>query len=72
MESFGLAYQAMAAGKPMAASDHLDKLLPYKGNQNLMRLKRQLRHAVASNEMKQPFLLSAKQPRERKLVEDVL
>ena len=57
MESFRPTYQALAAGKPMAASDHLNKLSPLMDNQNIMRLKGRQRHAVASYEMKHPFLL---------------
>ena len=70
MESFGQTYQAMAAGKPMAAFDHLNKLSPFMDDQNLMRLKGQLRHAGASYEMKYPILLSAKHPIVRKVIED--
>ena len=70
MESFGLAYQALAAGKPMAVSDHLNKLLPFMDDQNLMRLKRQLRLADASYDLKHPILLSAKHPIVRKLIEN--
>ena len=70
MESFGPAYQALAAGKPMAASDHLNKLSPFMDEQNLMRLRGRLRHADASYEMKHPILLSAKHPIVRKLIED--
>ena len=69
MESFGQTYQAMAAGKPMAAFDHLNKLSPFMDDQNLMRLKGRLRHAGASYEMKYPILLSAKHPIVRKLIE---
>ena len=47
MECFGPTYQALAAGKPMAASDHLNKLSPFLDDQNLMRLKGRLRHADA-------------------------
>ena len=70
MESFGTTYQALAAGKPMAASDHSNKLSPFLDDQNLMRLKGPLRHADASYEMKHPILLSAKHPIVRKLIED--
>ena len=71
MESFGTTYQALAAGEPMAASAHLNKLSPFLDNLlNLMRLKGRLRHAVASYEMKHPILLSAKHPIVRKLIED--
>ena len=70
MESFGQSYQALAAGKPMAASDHLNKLSPFMDDQNLMRLKGRLRHADASYEMKHPILLSAKHPIVRILIED--
>ena len=70
MESFGPTYQALAAVKPMAASDHFNKLSPVMDNQNPMRLKRRLRHADASHEMKNPVLLFAKHPIVRKLVED--
>ena len=70
MESFGTTYQALAAGKPMAASDHLNKLSPFLDDQNLMRLKGQLRHADARYEMKHPILLSAKHPVVRKLIRD--
>ena len=70
MESFGLAYQALAACKPMAASDHLNKLSPITDDQNLMRLKGQLCHADASCDMKHRILLSAKHPIVRKLIED--
>ena len=70
MESFGPTYQVLAAGKPMAASDHLNKLSPFMDYQNLMRLKGRLRHADASYEMKRPILLSAKHPIVRKLIED--
>ena len=70
MQSFGQSYQALAAGKPMAASDHLNKLSPFMDDQNLMRLKGRLRHADASYEMKHPILLSAKHPIVRKLIED--
>ena len=70
MESFGPTYQALAAGKPMAASDHLNKLSPFMDEQNLMRLRGRLRHADASYEMKHPILLSAKHPIVRKLIED--
>ena len=59
MESFGPTYQALAAGKPMAASDYLNKLSPFIDGQNLLRLKGRLRHADASYEMKHPILLSA-------------
>ena len=71
MESFGQSYQTLAAGKPMAASDLLNKLSQFMDDQNLMRLKGRLRHADASNEMKHPILLSAKHPLVRKLIEDV-
>ena len=70
MESFGQSYQALAAGKPMAASGHLNKLSPFMYDQNLMRLKGPPRHADASYEMKHPILLSAKHPIVRKLIED--
>ena len=70
MESFGPAYQAMASGKPMAASDHLNQLSPFMDDQNLMRLKRRLRHADASYETKHPILLSARHPIVRKLIDD--
>ena len=70
MESFGTTHQAMAAGKPMAASDHLNKLSPFLDNQNLMQLKGRLRHADSSYELKHPILLSAKNPIVRKLIED--
>ena len=70
MERLGLAYQALAAGKPMAASDHLNKLSTFIDFQNLMRLKGRLCHADASYEMKHPILLSAKHPIVRKLIED--
>ena len=70
MESFGPTYQALAAGKPMAASDHLNKLSPFIDEQNLMRLRGRLRHADASYEMKHPILLSAKHPLVRNLIED--
>ena len=70
MESFGLAYKALAAGKPMAASDHLNKLSPFMDDQNRMQLKGRLRHADASHEMKHPTLLSARHPIVRKLIED--
>ena len=70
MESFGQTYQALAAGKPMAASDYLSKLSPFMDDQNLMRLTGRLRHADASYEMKHPILLSAKHPIVRKLIED--
>ena len=66
----GTTYQAFAAGKPMAASDHLNKLSPFLDDQNLMRLKGRLRHADASYEMKHPILLFAKHPIVRKLIED--
>ena len=69
-ESFGPIYQAMAAGKTMAASDHWNKLSPLMDDQCLMRLKGRLRHVDASYEMKHPILLSAKPPIVRKLVED--
>ena len=62
MESFCTTYQALAAGKPMAASDHSNKLSPFLDDQNLMRLKGRLRHVDASYEMKHPILLSAKHP----------
>ena len=68
IESFGQSYQALAAGKPMAASDHLNKLSPFMDDQNLLRLKEQLRHADASYEMKHPILLSAKHPIVRILI----
>ena len=48
MESFGPTYQSLAAGKPMAASDRLNKLSLFMDNQNLMRLRGRLRHADAS------------------------
>ena len=70
MESFGQTYQALAAGKPMAASDLLNKLSPFMDDQNVMQLKGQLRHADASYEMKHPILVSAKHPIVRKLIED--
>ena len=54
----------------MLASNHLNKLLPFMDDRNLMRLKRQLRHVDASYEMKHPILLSAKHPIVRKLIED--
>ena len=54
----------------MAASDHLNKLSPFVDNLNLRRLKRQLRHADASYDIKHPILLYAKHPIVRKLVED--
>ena len=38
IESFGPTYQALTTGKPMAASDHLNKLSPFLDDQNLMRL----------------------------------
>ena len=67
MGSFGSTYQALNAGKPMAASDHLNKLSPFSDEQNLMRLRGQLRHADASYDMKHPFLLSAKHPMVKKI-----
>ena len=70
MESFGPTYQALAAVKPMTASNHLNKLSPFMGDQNVMRLKGRLRHADASYEMKHPILLSAKHPIVRKFIED--
>ena len=70
MESLGPTYQALAAGKPMAASDYSNKLSPFMDDQNLMRLKGRQRHADASYEMKHPYLLSAKLPIVRKLIED--
>ena len=70
IERFGQTYQALAAGEPMAASDHLNKLSQLMDEQNLMRLKGQLRHADASYELKHPILLSAKHPIVRKLIED--
>ena len=70
MESFGTTYQPLAAGKPMAASAHLNKLSPFSDDQNLMRLKERLRHPDASYQMKHPILLSAKLPIVRKLNED--
>ena len=70
MESFGQSHQALAAGKPMAASDHLNKLSPFMDDQKLMRIKGRLRHADASYEMKQPILLSTKHPIVGKLIED--
>ena len=70
MESFGPTYQALAAGKPMPASDHLKKLSLCMENQNILRSKGRLRHAEASYEMKHPILLSAKHPISRKLIED--
>ena len=70
MESFGQSYQALAAGKPIAASDLLNKLSPFVDDQNLMRLKGRLRHADASYEKKHPILLSAKHPIVRKLIQD--
>ena len=45
IESFGPTYQALAAGKPMAASDHLNKLSQILDEENLMRLRGRLRHA---------------------------
>ena len=39
MECFGQTYQALAADKPMTASDHLNKLSPFMDDQNLMRLR---------------------------------
>ena len=70
MEGFGLAGQVLTAGKPMAVSDHLNKLSPFMDDQNLMRIKGRLRHADASYEMKHPMLLSPKHPTVRKLIED--
>ena len=37
MDSFGPTYQALVAGKPMAASDHCNKLSPFSDDRNLMR-----------------------------------
>ena len=70
MESFGQTYQALAEGKPMAASDHLNKLSPFMNDPNVMRLKGQLRHADASYDMKHLILLSAKHPIVRIMIED--
>ena len=61
---------SMAACKPMAASDHLNKLSPFIDDQNLIQLKGLQRHADASYGMKHPILLSAKHPILRKLIED--
>ena len=72
MESFGPTQQALAAVKPMAASDNLNKLFPVVDDQNPMRLERRLRHADASYQMNYPVLQFAKQPVVRKLVEDAL
>ena len=69
-ESFSPTYQALAAGKPMAESDHLNKLSPFLDNQNLMQLRGRQRHADESYEMKHPLLLSAKHEIVRKLIED--
>ena len=69
MDSFGPTYQALDAGKPMAVSDHLHKLSPFMGDQNLMQLRGRLRHAEASFNMKHPTLLSTKHPIVRKLIE---
>ena len=70
MDCFGQTYQALAAGKSMTASDHLNKLSSFMDDQNLMRLRRRLCLAVASYEMKHPILLSAKPPIVRNLIED--
>ena len=69
MDSFGPTYQALAAGKPTAASDHLNKLSPLIDNQILIRLSGQFRHAETSYDMKYPFLLSANDPIVKKMVE---
>ena len=37
INSFGPTYQALVAGKSMAASDHLTKLSPFTDDRNLMR-----------------------------------
>ena len=70
MESFGKTYQALAAGKLIAASDHLNKMSPFIDDQNLMRIKGRLRHSDAGYEIKHPILLSAKHPIVRNLTGD--
>ena len=70
MDSFGPTYQALVAGKPMAASDHSNKLSPFMDDQNFMRLRGRLRHAEARFDMKHTILLSAKLSIVRKLFED--
>ena len=70
MESFGPTYQALAAGKPIAASDKLKKLSPFMDDRDLMQLRVGLRHADATYGMKHPILLYAKHPIVRKLIED--
>ena len=70
MESFGQTYQALAAGKLKAASDHLKKQSPGIDNQNLTRLKRRPGHADASYDMKLSIFVSAWHPIVRKLIED--
>ena len=69
IESFGPTDQSLAAGKPMAASDRLNKLSLFMDDQNLMQLRGRLRHADAGYDMKNPFFLSANHPIVRKLCE---
>ena len=69
MEGFGPTDQVLA-GEHMAASDHLNKLSVFLDNQDLMRLRRRLRHADPSYQMKHPILLFAKHPIVRKMIED--
>ena len=71
MDSFGPTYRrTLVAGKPMTASDPLNKLSPFIDDKNVMQLRGPLRNAEASYDMKNPTSLSAKHPIVRKLVED--
>ena len=70
MENFGPTYKPLAADKPMAASDRLNKLSTIMDNQDLMRLFGRLRHAGASYGVKHLSLIYAKHPIVRKLIED--
>ena len=51
------------SGKPIAASDHLNKLAPFMYDQNLMQLKARLRQAEVNYDMKLARIA-------RKLIED--
>ena len=70
MENFGPTYQALAADKPMAAFDRLNKLSTFMNNPELMRIIGRLRHAGASYRVKHPSLIYAKHPIVKKLIED--
>ena len=48
MDSFYLVFQALASGKRLAVFEYLNKLSSSLDDQNIMRLREQLRHAAAS------------------------